>query len=60
MPKGFEGNVELTAKHGDIKTDFPLQFRTKGSATYAAGIVGNGISKITIETRSADIELNEK
>jgi hypothetical protein len=60
LPKGFAGDISLDAEYGKVDTDFGIQTRNRGSSGYAVGKVGSGTGKITIETRSGNIELNQK
>ncbi|OGU54960.1 MAG: hypothetical protein A2V66_10180 [Ignavibacteria bacterium RBG_13_36_8] len=60
MPRGFQGEIELKAAYGDIDCDFPLKLKSEGSTARAFGSIGSGNSRISIETRSANITLKQK
>ena len=60
LPRGFSGDISLDAEYGKVNTDFPIQSRNRGSSGYAIGKVGSGTGRITIETRSGNIELSQK
>ena len=60
MPSGFSGEVSLEAEYGSIETDLPLQTRSLSSSAYATGKVGTGNGRLSISTKSADIELHQR
>ena len=59
MPKGFPGNIFLTALYGDIRSNLPMNTHKEGSTTKAKFENGSGSSKIYIETKSGNIGIKE-
>jgi DUF4097 and DUF4098 domain-containing protein YvlB len=62
MPAGFSGDVDLNVSYGQIHTNLPLS-KTKsfnGGGGYAMGKIGNGNGKLTIETKSGNVNLNQR
>lgn len=60
MPSGFSGEVDLDAEYGTVETTLPLKTRNRGGSGSATGRVGDGTSSILIETKSGNIDLQEK
>jgi hypothetical protein len=60
MPSGFSGEVSLEAEYGSIETDLPLQTRSLSSSAFATGKVGTGNGRLSISTKSADIQLHQR
>ncbi|MBI4810378.1 MAG: DUF4097 family beta strand repeat protein [Ignavibacteriales bacterium] len=56
MPTGFSGDVDMYAEYGTIDTNFPIRHKSSRKSSYTAK-VGSGNGSITIETKSANIEL---
>lgn len=59
MPSGFSGDVDLYAEYGTVDTNFPIRPKSGRKSSYTAK-VGSGNGSITIETKSANIELIEE
>ncbi len=57
LPAGFSGSVDMNAEYGSIITNLPVNVKSLGSSAYATGKVGNGSGSISIETKSANIQL---
>ena len=60
MPQGFSGSVDMTAEYGKINTTLPVKVKVLSSSEYAVGKVGAGTGLLTIETKSANITVQEK
>jgi hypothetical protein len=60
MPRGYSGDVDLNAEHGNITTTLPVKIKTLSSSAYAVGKVGSGSGSIAIETKSGNIVLEER
>jgi len=59
MPTGFSGDVDMYAEYGTVDTNFPIKHKSGRKSSYTAK-VGSGNGSITIETKSANIELIEE
>ena len=59
MPAGFSGDVDMYAEYGTVDTNFPIKHKSGRKSSYTAKI-GSGNGSITIETKSANIELIEE
>ncbi len=60
IPKGYNGDVDLSAEYGSIECDLPVKMKNLGSSAYAMGKIGSGSGSISIETKSANIILSQK
>lgn len=60
MPSGFSGEVDMNVTYGEINTNLPVKSKALGNSAYAAGKMGTGSGKFFIETKSGNIEVNEK
>jgi DUF4097 and DUF4098 domain-containing protein YvlB len=60
MPGGFSGDVDLDAEYGTVETNLPIKVRTRSGSGSATGRIGAGTGTISIETKSGNIDLEEK
>ena len=60
MPSGFSGDVDLEAEYGRVETNLPVRVRNRDASGLAIGKVGTGTGTITLETKSGNIELEQR
>ena len=62
MPTGFSGDVDLNVSYGSIHTNLQLEKEKSfdGGGGYAMGKIGSGHGKISLETKSANINLKQR
>ncbi len=60
MPTGYAGDVDLDAEYGTVETSLPLKVKVRSGSGSASGKVGSGTGSISIETKSGNIDLDEK
>jgi hypothetical protein len=62
MPVGFSGDVDLNVSYGTIHTNLQLEKEKSfdGGGGYAMGKIGTGNGRISLETKSANINLKQR
>lgn len=57
MPKGFAGQVDLSASSGSVQTDLPVTVQGKVSRSRLRGRVGDGAGTVSAHTGSGSVRI---